>query len=129
MVVAIPLFLFSEQIIVLLFGVAYQPAGVLLALMSIRLLFANMGVARGVFMLTENLMKFSLITMILGAVVNILLNYLWIPEFGGKGAIVATIFSFTVTVFLVDIFYSKTRGNVILQIKSISTFYKLNLRS
>ena len=129
LVVAIPLFLFSEQIVVLLFGVTYQPAGVLLALMSIRLLFTNMGVARGVFMLTENLMKFSLITMILGAVVNVVLNYLWIPEYGGKGAIVATIFSFTVTVFLVDIFYSKTRGNVILQIKSISTFYKLNLRS
>ena len=129
LVVAIPLFLFSEQIVVLLFGVAYQPAGVLLALMSIRLLFANMGVARDVFMLTENLMKFSLITMILGAVVNIVLNYLWIPEYGGKGAIVATIFSFTVTVFLLDIFYCKTRGNVILQIKSILTFYKLNLKS
>ena len=129
LIMAIPIFLFAEQIVVLLFGEEYQPAGILLALMSIRLLFSSMGVARGVFILTENLMKFSLITMILGTITNIGLNYLWIPEYGGVGAIVATIFSFTVTVFLVDIFYVKTRHNVWLQIKSMFTFYKINLRS
>ncbi len=128
LVVAVPIYLFAEQIVILLFGIEYQPAGVLLALMSIRLFFANMGVARGVFILTENLMQFSLVTMILGTITNVILNYLWIPEHGGKGAIVATIVSFTVTIFLIDVFYAKTRQNVWLQIKSIFTFYKINLR-
>ena len=126
LVIAIPIFIFADPIIVLLFGIEYQPAGVLLALLSIRLFFANMGVARGTYILTENLMKFSMLTMILGTIVNIYLNYVLIPYYGSRGAIVATIVSFFTTIFLVDIFYSKTRHNVILQVKSIFTFYKLN---
>ena len=128
LVVAIPLFIFAEQIVIFLFGVEYQPAGILLALMSIRLFFANMGSARSVFILSENLMKFSLMTMVLGTVANIALNYLWIPEYGAIGAVIATIVSFAVTIFLVDMIYSKTRGNVLLQVRSIFTFYKINLR-
>ena len=127
LVLAIPIFIFAEPIIVLLFGIEYQPAGVLLALLSIRLFFANMGVARGTYILTENLMKFSMFTMILGTIVNIYLNYVLIPNYGARGAIVATIVSFFTTIYLVDIFYSKTRHNVILQLKSIITFYKLNI--
>ena len=127
LVLAIPIFIFAEPIIVLLFGIEYQPAGVLLALLSIRLFFANMGVARGTYIVTENLMKFSMFTMILGTIVNIYLNYVLIPNYGARGAIVATIVSFFTTIYLVDIFYSKTRHNVILQLKSIITFYKLNI--
>ena len=127
LVLAIPIFIFAEPIIVLLFGIEYQPAGVLLALLSIRLFFANMGVARGTYIVTENLMKFSMLTMILGTIVNIYLNYILIPYYGARGAIVATIVSFFITIYLVDIFYSKTRHNVILQVKSIITFYKLNI--
>ena len=126
LVLAIPIFIFAEPIIVLLFGIEYQPAGVLLALLSIRLFFANMGVARGTYIVTENLMKFSMLTMILGTIVIIYLNYVLIPNYGARGAIVATIVSFFTTIYLVDIFYSKTRHNVILQVKSIITFYKLN---
>ena len=126
LVIAIPIFIFADPIIVLLFGIEYQPAGVLLALLSIRLFFANMGVARGTYILTENLMKFSMLTMILGTIVNIYLNYVMIPYYGARGAIGATIVSFFTTIYLVDIFYSKTRHNVILQVKSIFTFYKLN---
>ena len=72
-------------------------------------------------------MKFSMFTMILGTIVNIYLNYVLIPNYGARGAIVATIVSFFTTIYLVDIFYSKTRHNVILQVKSIITFYKLNI--
>ena len=125
--VAIPIFLFSEQIVLLLFGIQYQSVGILLSIMVIRLFFTNMGVARSAYILNENLMKFSLITMILGTITNIALNYLWIPWYGSKGAIIATIISFFVTIFLLDIFYSKTRNNVILQFNGIFTFYKLKV--
>ncbi len=128
LVTAIPIFIFAEQIVIFLFGIEYQAAGVLLSLMAIRLFFTNMGIARSAYLLTENLMRFSLITMVLGTIINILLNYLWIEEYGGKGAIVATIFSFFVTIFLIDIFYSKTRENVFLQLRSIFTFYKIDLK-
>lgn len=126
LIAAVPIALFSEQLVVLLFGVEYQPAGVLLSLMAIRLFFANMGVARGAYILTENLMRFSMITMVLGTITNILLNYLWIEEYGGKGAVVASLVSFFVTIFLIDAIYLKTRKNALLQIKGIFTFYKIN---
>ena len=106
--VAIPLYLFSEQIVILLFGIEYQSVGILLSLMVIRLFFANMGVARSAYILNENLMVFSLITMTLGTITNIVLNYYWIPLYASKGAIIATIISFFVSIFVVDIFYSKT---------------------
>ena len=128
LLMAIPIFVFSEQIVILLFGIEYKNAGILLALMASRLFFTNMGVSRGVFILTENLMKFSMITMILGTITNVLLNYYWIPEYGAKGAIVATIISFTVTTFVVDFIYHKTRNNVILQFIGIVTFFKINLK-
>lgn len=127
-VLAPPLFLFSEQLVILLFGDEYQPAGVLLAFMTARLFFANMGIARGAYILTENLMKFSMVTMTLGTITNVFLNYLWIGEYGGKGAVVATIVSFFVTIFLVDVIYTKTRQNVFLQVRSMLTFYKINFR-
>jgi len=126
LIVAIPIFIFAEQMVVLFFGEEYQPAGILLSLMAIRLFFANMGQSRSVYIISENLMKYSMITMVLGTATNIILNYLWIGEYGGKGAIVATVFSFFVTIFLVDVFYSRTRKNFYLQIKSIFTFYKIN---
>ena len=124
---AIPLFLFSEQIVNLLFGIEYQSVGILLSLMVIRLFFANMGVARSAYILNENLMVFSLITMTLGTITNIVLNYYWIPLYASKGAIIATIISFIVSIFVVDIFYAKTRNNVILQFKGIFSFYKLKV--
>jgi len=129
LITAIPVFIFAEPIVVLLFGREYQPAGILLALMSIRLFFTNMGVARGVFILTENLMKFSLLSMILGTISNIGLNYIWIPDYGAKGAIIATIMSFLISTYIVDFIYYKTRKNVILQLISMVTFSKINLRS
>lgn len=128
LLVAIPIFLFSEHIVVLLFGNDYQPAGVLLPLMAIRLFFANTGVARGAFINIENLFRFSLITMTFGAIVNIALNYYLIPIHQSRGAIVASIISFFINTFLIDFIYKKTRTNVMLQINAMFTFYKLNLR-
>ena len=125
--VAIPLSMFSEQIVTLLFGNEYHSVGILLSLMAIRLFFTNMGVARGAYIINENLMVFSLITMTLGTITNIVLNYYWIPLYASKGAILATIISFLVSIFVVDIFYLKTRNNVILQLHGIFSFYKLKV--
>ena len=128
LVVATPIYLFSSQIILFLYGSAYQSAGVLLSLMAFRLFFTNMGVARSLYILTENLFKFSLITMIVGTIANIVLNYIWIPKYGAKGSIIATIISFFITTFLLDIFYAKTTKNARLMLLSILTFYKIDFQ-
>lgn len=119
LLVGIPVYFFSNQIIVLLYGEAYSPAGYLMSIMALRLFFANYGVARSAFIMTENLMKYSMITMIIGTLVNIGLCYLWIPGHKSIGAIWAMMISFMVTIFIIDLVYRKTRRNAILMLKSI----------
>ncbi len=125
LITAIPIFLYSETIIQLLFGSEYYKAGSLLALMSLRLFFASFGTSRSVYLAAENLMKYSLLSLIAGSFVNVVLNYYWIAEYGAEGAILATLCSFFTTTFLIDAVYSKTRKNVILQIKGVLYFYRI----
>lgn len=127
MITALPFMIFGNMIIKILFGSEYLPAGVLLQVMSLRLFFTNMGTARGMFILVENLYKYSMFTMILGTLTNIILNYMWIGKYGALGAVYATICSFFVTIFLIDIFYSGTKKNTYDMIKGIITFYKLRV--
>jgi len=47
--------------------------------------------------------------MIIGTAINITLNYFWMPMYQGVGATVASLVSFFVTIFVLDIFYSKTK--------------------
>ena len=65
--------------------------------------------------------------MVIGTIVNVVLNYYLIPEYLSMGAIFSTIVSFSFTTFIIDFFYSKTRGNVVMQFKSMVTFYALRL--
>lgn len=119
--IGVPLALFGNILIVLLLGADYAPAGVLLTLMSARLFFTHMGVARTAFMLNENLLGFSLLTMFIGTVSNILLNLVLIPFYQGEGAVLATLVSFFITTFALDLIYLKTRGNSLLMLQAMVT--------
>ncbi|MBL6448122.1 flippase [Fulvivirga sp. 29W222] len=125
-IVAVPLYFFADQIIIFLYGVEYQVAGVLLSLFAIRLFFTNMGVAKSVFIVNESLFKYSLIATIIGAAINIAVNYWLIPVYASTGAIIATIVSFTISIFVLDFFFANTRRNQKLMFKGIFSFWKLN---
>ncbi|MFC7299686.1 flippase [Herminiimonas aquatilis] len=109
--VAIPIYFFGNEIVIFLYKDAYAPAGYLFSLMALRLFFTNYGAARGAYLMAENLTRYALITLIIGAVVNVLLNYLLIPIYHSKGAIFASLVSFFVATFLLDFCYGKTREN------------------
>ncbi len=128
LLIALPLYFISSDLVIVLFGDAYAAAGGLLALMSIRLVFSNMGLARGVFIVADGLFKFSLLTMMVGTICNIILNVYLIEKYQAEGAIIATMISFVVTIFVIDIFYSKTRYNCLLMIKAMLTFWKMRVR-
>ncbi len=128
LLVATPIFIWAEPIILILFGSAYSASGILLALMAIRLFFTNMGVAKNAYLTAENKQLYSLVTMIAGTITNISLNLYLIPDYGPKGAIVATIGSFFVTIFVVDLFNKSMHKNLALMVKAIFTFYQLKIR-
>jgi len=85
-----------------------------------------MGVGKSVFIVNESLFKYSLLTVIVGAVANISLNYFLIPLYGPQGAIIASMLSFIVSIFLIDMFFERTRFNQKLMINGIFSFWKLN---
>jgi len=117
-----PLFLFSDFIVAILFGEAYKAAGVILGLLSIRLFFSNFGVARTLFLTNDNLFKYALFTSIGGSLMNVGFNYLLIPQYASVGAIWSSIISFTFTIFIIDAFYGKARNNFKSMIKAIIDF-------
>jgi len=123
---SIPTFFLAEWGITLLFGEEYRAAGILLSLFSIRMLFTCMGLAKSNYITNESLFKHTLFTSVIGAAVNVGINYILIPEFGARGAIIATIVSFTVSIFLLDFFFRATRENIKLMIVGMLTFWKMN---
>jgi O-antigen/teichoic acid export membrane protein len=123
---AIPLYFLAEPIIVLLFGVEYEAAGVLLSLFAIRLFFTNMGTGKSSFITNESLFRYSLFTALVGVALNVGINWLLIPDLRSIGAIWATIISFLVSIFLLDIFFKRTRENLRLMVVGIFTFWRFH---
>lgn len=126
LVTATPIFLLGKQVIVFLYGIEYQAAGVLFSLFSIRLLFTNLGTAKSLYVVNESLFRNSLLNAIVGAITNITVNYFLIPIYGSIGALIATVISFTISAFGVDMFFPKTRLNNKLLFKGVTTFWRLN---
>lgn len=125
LVVSVPLYFVAEPAMVLLFGEEYRMAGYLLSLFAIRLFFTNMGVAKSSFITNESMFKYSLVTAVVGATLNITMNYLLIPTYQSIGAIWAMIGSFFVSIFLVDLFFKEARPNFGWMMKGILTFWKV----
>ncbi|WP_149976178.1 flippase [Microcystis aeruginosa] len=118
LLVSIPIFLWSSKIVIILFGQEYKEAGTLLSLFAVRLFFTNFGVAKSLFITNESLFKYSMLTAIIGSLVNVILNYVLIPHYAAVGALWATIASFATTVFLIDLLYPRMYGNLILMGKA-----------
>ncbi len=122
---AIPIYFFAEDVIMLLYGAEYQAAGFLLSLFALRLFFSNMGVGKSIFIVNESMFTYSLLTVVIGAASNIAMNFFLIPRYGTVGAIVASMISFTISIFIVDLFFKKAFRNLKLMIKGILSFWKL----
>jgi O-antigen/teichoic acid export membrane protein len=97
-VVALPVTIFSADIIRLLFSSSYIGAAPVLAVLIWTGVFTSLGVAREVFILSKNLTRVNLVAVTLGAGLNVVLNYLLIPVYGIHGAVVATFISYWLAV-------------------------------
>lgn len=106
---AIPITFLSPYIVNLIYGVQYAEAANILTIHIWAGLFIGLGVARTTWLTTENLTKFAAATTALGAVINIILNTLWIDTYGGTGAAVATVISQIVASYLSGLFFKPIR--------------------
>jgi O-antigen/teichoic acid export membrane protein len=89
-IVALPVTFMAGWLVTIIFGPAYARAGPMLAVLIWAGMFVNLGVARGSFLTTVNWTGIHFVTTFLGCIVNVALNYLLIPIYGGMGAVVAS---------------------------------------
>ncbi len=118
-VIALPMTFMSDWIVMLLYGEQYNEAGNVLMIHIWAGVFVFVGVASGKWLIAENLQIFYSIYTTIGAVLNIILNYILIGKFGIKGAAVATLISYFVSAYLCLVFHKKTRSNFINLSKSL----------
>lgn len=117
------LLIFGKFATLLLFGQEYTKASELVFLFALRLFVAYFGVIRGMHLLIESQLIYSFVCMLLGTMLNVVLNLLLIPGLESYGAIIAMLISFTVVTFVVDIFYQPGRKNLLFIGKAIKTFF------
>jgi len=113
--VCLPLSFGARWIIHLLFHNAYAAAAPVMMVYVWSLVFIFLGVARGAYLMNERLTRLALLFSLVGLVVNILCNFLFIPRFGVMGAAIATVASQLGSAFLVSFLVPATRQIACLQ--------------
>jgi len=92
--IAIPMTFLSGWLVELLFGTAYGEAGPLLAVLIWSGLFTSLSSARTLFLISMNWTRIFFFSLLLGCILNIVLNYFLIPVYGAMGAVIATFISY-----------------------------------
>ncbi len=109
--IALPMAFLSDWVVNLLFGGQYDQAGSVLMIHIWTGVFVFLGVASGKWLLIENLQVFSTINTTIGAIINVILNYILIKNNGIVGAAWATLISYFFAAYLCLVFFRKTRKN------------------
>lgn len=103
--VIIVISIFSEFIIVTLYGSEFLEAQVPLIVLIWALLFVSLGIARNAFIFAQDFTKYYMYITIIGAILNIVCNTMLIPRYGIIGAPVSSILSSLITTYVSSLFF------------------------
>lgn len=117
--VAILVSIFAQYAIPILFGEGYQESSQILVVHIWGGVFIYMRALFSKWLIAENLLRYSLVTHLLGAVVNLGMNLLLIPKYGAMGAAYSTVASYAVASYLSLFFSFKTRPFAHIMTRSI----------
>lgn len=107
---AIISFLFSELIVKILYGSDYIGAVEALRITVWGQMFAVISMVRNIWIICEDKNKYVKYYVAIGAVVNLVLNFILIPTIGIKGAAVSTFITSMVVLIFAPLLYSETRN-------------------
>jgi O-antigen/teichoic acid export membrane protein len=107
---AIIMSLFAKTIIVIVFGNEFINSSIILVILTCSKIFSMLGITRTIWLLSENRKKYINILVGVGAICNIIINYILIPIYGAKGAALATLLTEFIASFLILFFISETRN-------------------
>ncbi len=113
------IFLSSDFIIPFLFGNEYSQSISTTKILSFSLLFVFFGVVNEHWYISKNLQKYYAINVLLGAILNIIFNYILINKIGIQGAAYSTILTYFFIIFLFDFINKKTRFLIQIKYKSL----------
>jgi len=119
--IAVPVSIFSSEIISIIFGNEFQSAAPVLTIYIWAGVAVFLGVASSQYLINENFTKLSFSRTFIGMVLNILLNIILIPKYGIVGAAYATLISYSVAVFSI-ILFPKAAKQFFMMMKSILLF-------
>jgi len=117
--IALPMTFLSDWLVNLLYGEEYNQSASVLIIHIWAGIFIFLLVASGKWLINENLSKQALNRNLAGVVINILLNYFLIKNFGIIGAAYATLISYAIAGFFYDIFSKKLRNNFYLKFNEV----------
>ena len=112
--------LFSRPIMYILYGIDYMAACSTLVIGVWYGVFAELGSARGIWILCEGKNRYTKLILVWGLITNLILNWLLIPVMGIEGAAVATLATQIVTCIIAPLFYRETRIHTAILLQSIS---------
>ncbi len=112
---SIPMALAAPWVVRLAYGAAFAESAPIVAVHIWSSVFVFLGVARGQWLVNEGLQRFYLASTVAGAVLNVLLNLLLIPRWGGLGAAGATVVSYALAAWLASYCHRTVRPTATMQ--------------
>jgi len=117
--ITVPVFLFSHKIMTLVYGNKYIAAAPVLAVHIFASVFVFLGVARGLWVLTESFFLLNLFSNVTAGLSNIALNFFLINRYGIIGAAYATLISYFIAHVGLAVLFSRARRVFFMQMKSL----------
>ena len=102
--------LFSKHVIWLLDGEKYLGANVCLKIAVWYTSFSYLGSAKNFWLVCEDKKRFVFIFSCIGAICNLIMNFIMIPIWGINGAAIATLSTQILTNFIFPLFFKATKG-------------------
>jgi len=110
-VIALPMTFLSRELIIFLYGQSFSSASDVLMINIWAGIFVFLGVASAKWFICEGLQKYSTFNTVVGAVFNIALNFILIPKYGIQGAAIATVASYSIAAYFMNLFFKSSRKN------------------
>ncbi|PCJ15889.1 MAG: O-unit flippase [Candidatus Cloacimonadota bacterium] len=108
-IIVLLIFFNANSIIAILYGDSYLDSVIVLKIHIITLIFVALAAASSRWIYIENLQYTAIYRVLFAAILNVVLNYLFIPKYGIKAAAIATLMSQILSSYLIYGLISKTK--------------------
>lgn len=117
--VSVLFLIFGDLAIRILYGEEYAPAGLPLKIITWYTAFSYLGVARNAWIVCEGKQKYLKYMYLSAAIINVLLNFVFIPILGASGAALASLITQVCTCIILPLFFKEMRRNSVLMLQAI----------